>query len=643
MDNKPTTILLVEDSPDDAFLLKEMLLEIPAFRFYLIHVERLSEGIDQVKDSDFDVVLLDLSLSDSSGMDTFTRMQQVAPNIPIIMITGMDNEELALEMVNAGAQDYLIKGESDGKLLVKSIRYAIERKRTQDQIVHAKEEWEQTFDAVPDLIAIIDPQHRILRANKAMAAQIGCSPDQCVGITCYEAVHNLDSPPDYCPHSKLLLDGNEHNTEIFEKRLGGNFYITASPILDKDGKLRASVHVAHNITVRKQMEDELRYSEERFRVLYNKSPDMFVSVSPDDGSILQCNNTVLNKTGYLKEEIVGTPIFKMYHDDCMDSVKEAFQQFIKTGEVRDKELILQIKDGSKIPVSLNAKAVRDVTGKILHSISSWRDITERKQAEAEKKKLEVHLRQQQKLESIGTLAGGIAHEINNPINGILNYAQLIIDKLEEDGSIKRFASEIVHETERVTVIVKNLLTFARHEKEAHSPALVSDIINNTLSLLQTIIRHDNITLEVDVPDDLPMIKCRSQQIQQVVMNLLTNARDALNEKYPKYDESKIMIVKARSLEKDTQKWIRLTVEDHGNGIPEEIKERIFDPFFTTKDKSKGTGLGLSISHGIIEDHLGEMHVESKPGEYTRFHVDLRVDNGWSLDNSHGKETEDENE
>lgn len=121
------------------------------------------------------------------------------------------------------------------------------------------------------------------------------------------------------------------------------------------------------------------------------------------------------------------------------------------------------------------------------------------------------------------------------------------------------------------------------------------------------------------------------------MNLLTNARDALNEKYPEYDDDKIMIIKVRPFEKENIKWLRMTVEDHGVGIPDEIRDRIFDPFFTSKDRTKGTGLGLSISYGIIEDHLGKIHVESEPGQHTRFHVDLRVNNGWTLESTNEEE------
>jgi signal transduction histidine kinase len=266
-------------------------------------------------------------------------------------------------------------------------------------------------------------------------------------------------------------------------------------------------------------------------------------------------------------------------------------------------------------------------------LSTARDITERKRLEMERTEIEGQMRQQQKLESIGTLASGIAHEINNPITGIMNYAQLIADKAAPDSPELKYGHEIIHETERVATIVKNLLQFARHEKASHSPARMQDIVEQTLSLIQAVIRRDQITIRMDMPADLPALKCRSQQIQQVLMNLLTNARDALNEKYPGYDERKIIQVTSRLFEKEGRRWVRLTVEDHGNGIAEAIRPRIFDPFFTTKPRDKGTGLGLSISHGIAKEHHGELHFETEAGRFTRFHLDLPVDNGWGLENS----------
>ncbi len=248
-----------------------------------------------------------------------------------------------------------------------------------------------------------------------------------------------------------------------------------------------------------------------------------------------------------------------------------------------------------------------------------------------RKQLEESITKKQRLESIGTLASGVAHEINNPLNGILNYGQLILDLENIEDTAKVYAKEIIHESERVAVIVKNLLDFSRQNKQNHSYANIEDIIGNTISLANTIIKHDQIDLQVNIPKNLSKIKCRSQQIQQVLMNLVTNARDALNEKYQGYHENKIINVTCEEFDKEDRKWIAISVRDNGIGVPDEIKEKIFDPFFSTKDKNSGTGLGLSISYGIVEDHHGEILLDTQKDEYTQFTVILPCDNGWKLE------------
>ena len=262
----------------------------------------------------------------------------------------------------------------------------------------------------------------------------------------------------------------------------------------------------------------------------------------------------------------------------------------------------------------------------------------RKQMEENRIQLESQLRQSQKLESLGTLAGGVAHEINNPINGIMNYAQLILDRLGPDHPVAEFAEEIGHETDRVATIVRNLLSFARRDNSGSSKARVVDVVDRTLSLVTTVLRHDQVTLKVNVPDDLPEIDCRSQQMQQVLMNLITNARDALTGQCDGGDAAKTITISAELGQRHADgtwgadsatapsrvatQYVRITVEDSGPGMSAEVREHLFDPFYTTKSRDKGTGLGLSISHGIVRDHGGVLSVESEPGHGARFHVDL---------------------
>ncbi len=182
-------------------------------------------------------------------------------------------------------------------------------------------------------------------------------------------------------------------------------------------------------------------------------------------------------------------------------------------------------------------------------LSEARQKADQRRAEADREHMRAQLLQAQKLESIGTLASGVAHEINNPIMGIMGYAQLILDRLGPDSPVAGYATEIVRESDRVAMIVKHLLSFARSESQLASPARAYDIVEDTLSLVRAVLRHDQIAIEVDVPADLPLLTCRSQQIRQVVMNMLTNARDALNQRYPGHAANKVVRISARVIEK----------------------------------------------------------------------------------------------
>ena len=398
-----------------------------------------------------------------------------------------------------------------------------------------------------------------------------------------------------------------------------------NPQHSADGDITGYIGTVQDITKRVQVEKALKESEVRFRLMFQRHDAVMLLIDPENGRISDANLSAKEFYGYSK-----TTLCKMSIQDINILSKEEVateRQLAITQERSHFIFSHQLANGDIRIVEVHSSPVEIEQKELLFSIIF--DITKRKQVEEEKRQLEIHLRQHQKLESIGTLASGVAHEINNPIMGIMNYAQLIHDRIDPTESrLREFSAGIIEETERVAEIVRNLLTFSRQEKQDHSPARIADIVNGTLSLIRTVIKRDQITLDVDLPDYLPKIQCRIQQIQQVIMNLLTNARDALNTRYPDYDPDKVITVSAHPFEKDGRKWLRTTVEDHGGGIPVEIQERIFDPFYTTKDRATGTGLGLSISLGIVQDHHGELTFESEKGQPTRFHLDLPVDNGW---------------
>ena len=298
--------------------------------------------------------------------------------------------------------------EADGSIggIIVYTEIITERKEAENQLRESEERYRTLFERSSDAIFIVNGRTgQYINANRAAERLTGFSLSEIKTKTTKD----------------LIPEGSEERLDL-SVRLGTTRELGEIKYLRADGTERIAiltvvpikgehvVGIARDITESKRAEKLLRESEEKFRVLYNHSPDMYVSVSPDDTSILLCNETLLDETGYLREEVIGSPIFKMYHDDCMDDVKRAFQQFVETGKIQDSELILKRKDGSKIDVSLNVDAVKDDAGKILFSISSWRDITERKEAEEALKKahdtLEVRVRQ--RTDELRTLVNAMA-------------------------------------------------------------------------------------------------------------------------------------------------------------------------------------------------------------------------------------------
>jgi PAS domain S-box-containing protein len=378
-----------------------------------------------------------------------------------------------------------------------------------------------------------------------------------------------------------------------------------------------------DITTRLQAEEQLRLA--RYSIEHAADAAFWVDAS---GRLLEVNQAACDALGYTREELCASMVFDIVPHLSAETWAERWA-LLRQQAAYHTETEHRRKDGATTPVEVTASHVA-FEGR--EYVFAWaRDISARRRAEEENRRLEAQLRQQQKLESIGTLAAGVAHEINNPLNGILNYAQLMHDRLPPEDPLRRYAENIIRESERVTNIVRNLLDFSRQHKQSHSPARLQDIVPNTLSLVAALFRRDQIQIQADIPADLPSFKCRSQQIQQVLLNLLTNARDALNTRFPEAHEDKRIVVTARAFDRDGRRWLRVTVADHGAGIAADLGERIFDPFFTTKPREMGTGLGLAVSYGIVKAHRGTLRFESQPGAGTRFHLEIPVDNGWDLE------------
>jgi len=491
------------------------------------------------------------------------------------------------------------------------------------QLADTRDMLEAISGNLGDAIFISDGKNRAIEyCNSAATEMFGYSANEMLGRSS-EILHVDRESFEHFGRdcARALNRDGVYRSQYKLKRKSGKVFdaeITVSNVNDHLGWRAGVVVIVHDISNRVQTYEALRKSEQTYRLLAENTLDVIWSMD-SDLKITYVNPAITRLTGHKPDEMIGTSMHAHFDNQQFASLKQTIEREIvkgpkATGILVDTEVLR--KDGSRVPVEINGKVLFDDRGHVIGLQGSTRDISERLNYEAQ-------LRQAQKLEAIGTLAAGIAHEVNNPIASVSGFAQLISRSHEVPERYRGFADKIHRESGRISEIVKNLLGYARIEDEAvPSPILVADVVDSTLMLVQTVLRHDNISLEVSLGDDLPPIAGRRQQIQQVLMNLLTNARDALNARYPGADDNKRLLLSASVQRHDETDCVRLTVEDHGTGIPQDLRERVFDPFYTTKPPGKGTGLGLWLVYSIVENNHGHVTLESEPGEYTRFHVEF---------------------
>ncbi len=341
-----------------------------------------------------------------------------------------------------------------------------------------------------------------------------------------------------------------------------------------------------------------------------------VIVTDPSGTIIYWNPSAERVYGWPAFEAVGQNVSDVTVPTMSQEQAGEIMTRLQQGKTWAGEFQVQRRDGTVFHAHVSDTPIYNSRNELIATIGLSTDITERKE-------MAFRLRQAQKLESIGTLASGVAHEINNPLMGMMNYAELARDRIG-DVKAQGYLDEARIEGQRIAKIVSSLLSFAAPQSEERSLARVSDIMEQAMSLIRSHIKRSQIELHVDIPTDLPSVRCRSGQITQVIINLLTNAVDALNARYDGFSEDKRILISARPISVGEEERVEISVEDHGKGIPASTLDRIFDPFYTSKCRSEGTGLGLSISYGIVQEHGGQLAVESTEGESTRFSFSLSV-------------------
>ncbi|MBW1982527.1 MAG: PAS domain S-box protein [Deltaproteobacteria bacterium] len=530
-----------------------------------------------------------------------------------------------------------------------------DHKIAENAVALAKEEWERTFDAVPDLIMIVDKEFRIKRVNKAMADVLQIKPEEAVDLLCYKAVHQTDEPIPGCPHHRTLMDGKDHVREVVGERCGRNFLVSTSPLHDPGGKLIGSVHVARDITAVKRAERELRAAHAEMEQLIASISSILISIDREN-RISRWNKAAEEVFGSEAQEVLGRRL-----DQCTIQ-----WQWQKVGDnllrCRNEKTAIQLndieftrKDGRVGFLRMSLNPITGANNRHEGILILARDITDRRQ-------LESQLAQAQKLESIGQLAAGIAHEINTPTQyvgdnirfleeafddlGMLlaKHHELIeqinkgepVDKTVQD--IKAAAVEIdvdylleevpkaiaqsLEGVERVAKIVQAMKEFSHPGSTEKTYIDVNKAIESTITIARNEWKYvAEVTTEFD--PTLPPVPCLPNEFNQVILNIIINAAHAIADSVGK-DTGKKGCITFTTRRKGP--WCEVAIKDTGTGIPEEIKSKIFDPFFTTKEVGKGTGQGLAIAHSVIVDkHGGTISCESRVGKGTTFTIRLPLE------------------
>lgn len=400
---------------------------------------------------------------------------------------------------------------------------------------------------------------------------------------------------------KQLVDGTKRLAE------GDLSHRVAVKTEDEIGQLAASFNLMaeelkksnHELTSAKAYTDNIIKSMTNSLVVINQS-----------GIIQIVNKATCELLEYEEAELVGQPFAKVFAEGYFSGI--GLDNLIHEGFTSNVETTYRSKSGRKIRVLFSGSVFFDDNGKFEGLVCVAQDIT-----------IQAEAMQASHLASIGELASGVAHEINNPINGIINFAQLLADDIDSGETVSNeIPLRIIREGDRVATIVSSLLSFAREGETTKKELHIHEVVEEVLALTKAQAHNEGIKMTVDVPSSLPATIGNFQQIQQVFLNLINNSRYALNKKYDKNDPGMIIDIKGTQETVDGRIYIRISFYDQGTGIPPNIIDKVLNPFFSTKPAGTGTGLGLAISHGIITDHDGKLVIDSTENEYTRINIFL---------------------
>jgi len=499
------------------------------------------------------------------------------------------------------------------------VRDITERKKFEKDLRESEEKYRNLFERVRHGLFISSKEGKFLDCNQAMWGLLGYrDKEEFLKIDIAKDLYV--NPEDRKTFQGLVEElGFVKDFEADWKKKNGEritVLITADAKKNEEGTVVGYEGINIDISDRKRMERELKEANDFLMNMIQSSVDGII-VTDMKGDILIFNKGAENLLGYETEEVVGKMNIRSIYQpgvakEVMDKLRS--RDFGGVGKLTSFPILHRRKDGELVEGDLSASIIFDEKGNEIASVGIFKDLRERLRIERELQKMQEALLQSEKLAAMGRLTSQIAHELNNPIYGIMNTLELLKTEIPPESKRRRILELSLSEIQRLSEMLRNMLSFSKPEEEKRRAVKIDELIEGILLVMEKQMREANIRVETSFGEEIPDVMASTNQMRQVFLNIFKNAKEAM----PKGGTLFV-----RTSKEDNR--VLIHIQDTGIGIPEEIKDKIFDAFFTTKQKVKGVGLGLSVCYGIIRDHGGEIKIKSEEGKGTTFTISLPIE------------------
>ena len=621
MGPSPLRILILEDVPMDAELV-EYELERARIPFAARRVDTRESFLREIDEFEPDLILSDYTLPRFDGMAALALARERAPSVPFLIVTGSVNEETAVGCMKAGATDYLLK--SNLARIGPAIEEALARVRARNEKARAEEALRRSganlraiFNNSLQGFVLIDPDGTIQALNSTAAEW----STRLLGRALREGARVADFVPEAADAFRAALGGEARNVERCLTDTDGSelwFEATHAPVVDEEGSVIGVCLNVRDISTRKQAERALRESEARYRDLFDNASDLVCATDPD-GAFVYVNRAWHHTIGLSGAELRRGGFLDVVHPDSRERYGEVVARALAGETLTHVELVLVTSGDTPITVEGNLSCTfQDGRPVMLRGI--YRDVTERK-------RVEDQLRRAERMQAAGRLAGGMAHEVNNMMTGVIGFSEFLLRSFSEDDVRRAEVQEIIRAGTRASDVTRQLLAFTRQQLLHPESLGVNGVVNGVEKLLRRSLGEDHV-LGLKLSPDAGEIRADRGQLEQVLINLTLNARDAMRQ------PGRVTVATGQATLDEVYaqshggvgippgKYVFLAVTDTGSGMEPEVQARIFEPFFTTKPVGQGTGLGLSTVYGIVKQSDGFVWCYSEPGQGTTFKIYL---------------------